>query len=57
MTTLLKPSIDSATITPNPVSQNAPFLIAISVSEIEIILEPLIIYCGTFYCGEDGELF
>lgn len=56
MTTLLKPSIDGVTITPNPVNQNTAFLIAISVSEIEIILEPTTVYCGTFYCGEDGEL-
>lgn len=56
MTTLLKPSIDDATITPNPVNQNTAFLIQIVVSEIEITLEPTIIYCGTFYCGEDGEI-
>lgn len=56
MTTLLKPSIDGAAITPNPVNQNAAFLIAVSVSEIEVILEPIIVYCGTFYCGEDGEV-
>jgi len=57
MTTLLKPSIDNVAINPNPVNQNAAYLIQISVSEIEIILEPIIIYCGSFYCGEDGELF
>lgn len=56
MATLLKPSIDNATITPNPVNQNTAFLIAISASEIEIILEPIVIYCGSFYCGEDGEI-
>lgn len=54
--TLLKPQIDNANITPNPVDQNSPYLIAISVSEIEVILEPTIIYCGSFYCGEDGEI-
>lgn len=53
---LLKPQIDSAVITPNPVDHNKPFLIKVSVSEIEVILEPVIVYCGTFYCGEDGEL-
>lgn len=54
--TLLKPSIDNATISPNPVEQNKQFLIQITVSEIEIELEPVTVYCGTFYCGEDGEL-
>lgn len=53
---LLKPQIDTATLTPNPVEQNKSFLIEVSVSEIEIVLEPTVIYCGTFYCGEDGEL-
>lgn len=54
--TLLKPRIDNATIIPNPVDHNKPYLIEISVSEIEMILEPTIIYCGSFYCGEDGEI-
>lgn len=54
--TLLKPKIDSVNISPNPVEQNKPYLIQAEISEIEVILEPTIIYCGTFYCGEDGEL-
>lgn len=54
--TLLKPQIDTAAITPNPVDQNKPYLIQITVTEIEVILEPAIIYCGAFYCGEEGEL-
>ena len=54
--TLLKPKIDNANIAPNPVDQNKEFLIQISVSEIEVILEPTINYCGAFYCGEDGEI-
>ena len=54
--TLSKPKVDAATIAHNPVDQNKQFLIQISVSEIEIILEPTVIYCGTFYCGEDGEI-
>lgn len=53
---LLKPCINDAFITPNPVDQNKPYLIQVSISEIEIILEPTIIYCGTFYCGEYGEI-
>ena len=56
MTTLLKPQIDTIMITPNPVNQNTPYFIQISVTEIEIILEPIIVYSGTFYCGEDGEI-
>jgi hypothetical protein len=55
-TSLLIPSIDTVDISPNPVNHNASFFIAISVSEIETILEPIIIYCGTFYCGESGEI-
>lgn len=54
--TLLKPQIDNAIIAPNPVDQNSPYLIQVSVSEIEVILEPTIIYCGSFYCGEDGDI-
>lgn len=54
--TLLKPQIDVVEINPNPVDQNKPYLIQVSVSEIELELEPTIVYCGTFYCGEDGEL-
>lgn len=53
---LLKPHIDNIDINPNPVDQNKPYLIQVSVSEIEVELEPTVIYCGTFYAGEDGEL-
>ncbi len=56
MTVLLKPDIQSVAITPNPVSANTSFLMSVKVTEIEIILEPIIIYCGTFYCGESGEI-
>ena len=51
--TLLVPQIDTVTITPNPVNQNTAFLLAISVSETEEILEPILIYSGTFYSGEE----
>jgi hypothetical protein len=54
--TLLVPQIDAVSITPNPVNQNAAFLIAITVSEIEQILEPILIYSGTFYAGETEVL-
>jgi len=56
MTTILKPSIEGVLINPNPVNHNTAFLIQVSVSEIEAILEPTIIYCGIFYCGEDGQI-
>lgn len=51
--TLLVPQINSVSIVPNPVSANTSFLIAITVSEIEQILEPILIYTGTFYSGEE----
>lgn len=51
--TLLIPKIDSVSITPNPVNANTSYLIAIAVSEIEQILEPIMIYSGTFYSGEE----
>jgi hypothetical protein len=53
---ILKPQINSVTITSNPVNANTTFFIAISASEVEVILEPVLIYCGTFICGEDGEI-
>lgn len=56
MIKILKPNIDSVVINPNPVNHNASFLIQVSVSEIEIVLEPTVIYCGTFYCGENGDI-
>ncbi len=51
--TLLVPEITSVVITPNPVDQNTAFLIAIAVTEIEKELEPILIYSGTFYSGEE----
>lgn len=50
--TLLVPQVDNVSIVPNPVNANTSFLIAISVSEVEEILEPILIYSGTFYAGE-----
>lgn len=51
--TLLVPQIDVVSIVPNPVNANTSFLLAIAVSEIEQILEPILIYSGTFYSGEE----
>lgn len=51
---LLVPSIESASISPNPVNANTAYLIAVLVTEIEKVLEPTIRYCGTFVCGEEG---
>ncbi|MBU3208682.1 hypothetical protein KPL28_03400 [Clostridium algidicarnis] len=56
MNTLLKPNINSITITPNPINANTGFSIAISVSEIEVVLEPTILYCGTFSCGDEAGI-
>lgn len=50
--TLVVPQVDTVSIVPNPVNANTSFLIAIAVSEIEQILEPILIYSGTFYAGE-----
>lgn len=50
--TLLIPQVDAVSIAPNPVNANTSYIIAIVVSEIEQILEPILIYSGTFYAGE-----
>ena len=46
------PSVDSATISPNPVEFNTKFLISVSVSEETIILEPQYYYSNEVYSGE-----
>lgn len=51
-TTFLQPSIDAAVMTPNPVSINQMLRLAITVSEIEIILQPVYYYAGEIYAGE-----
>lgn len=56
MIVILKPSIDNVTITPNPVAANTPYLLTVTVTEVEVELEPIIIYCGTFYAGEEEIL-
>ncbi|WP_346867136.1 hypothetical protein [Clostridium sp. UBA1353] len=50
---ILIPSIDSVTIIPNPVNANTSFLIAISVSEYEKVLESSTPLCGTMKVGEE----
>lgn len=52
--TILVPDIQAATITPNPVNANTAYLISVLVAEIQKILEPTVLYCGTFSCGEEG---
>lgn len=54
--TLLVPQVDTVSIVPNPVNANTSYLLAITVSEIEQILEPILIYSGTFYSGEEVVL-
>ena len=55
-TSILKPIINNVTINPNPVNQNTAFLISIAVTEDTVILEPILMYCGTFNCGEEGDI-
>ena len=52
--TIQVPEIQQAQITPNPVNANSAYVLAVKVVEIEKVLEPIIRYCGTFYCGEEG---
>lgn len=56
MAVILKPNIDEVTITPNPVNTNTPYILAVAVSEVEIEIQPIIIYCGTFAVGEEEIL-
>lgn len=53
---LLKPQVQTVTISPNPVNANATYSVGVTVIEIEVVLEPIIKYCGTFYCGEEGGI-
>lgn len=52
--TLLVPVIQSASLVPNPVNANTAYLMAVTVTEIELIIEPIVRYCGTIICGEEG---
>lgn len=49
---ILLPSLKEITINPNPVTQNAEFLISVNVNEEIIKLNPEIRYSGEFYSGE-----
>lgn len=55
-TTILVPSIDSVTITPNPVNQNSNFLIAVSVSEFYQEIPSVVVYTGTRNAGSEWGL-
>lgn len=50
---LIIPSILTSNLTPNPVSANTSYLIAVTVTETELILEPILRHCGTIICGEE----
>lgn len=52
-----RPVINSASIAPNPTSANTTYVISVSVSEVSVEIEPLIIFCGTLNAGEEGEIF
>ena len=51
---LMVPVVQTAAMSPNPVNANTAYLIAVTVTEIELIIEPIIRYCGTIICGEEG---
>lgn len=46
------PRIDAASITPNPVNMNTPFLISVTVSKNTVTLEPAYFYSGEINSGE-----
>lgn len=47
------PVITEFSITPNPAIQNQQIEIVAKIEEKTIILEPEMLYSGTFYSGED----
>ncbi len=51
---LIVPVIQSAAIAPNPVNANTAYLISVAVTEIELLIEPIVRYCGAIICGEEG---
>lgn len=51
---ILVPEVQAVSLAPNPVNANTAYLIAVLVTEIQKVLEPTILYCGTFSCGEEG---
>ena len=50
--TILIPEITTASFSINPVSINAPTVLAVSITEKTIILEPEKYYSGEFFSGE-----
>lgn len=50
--TILMPSIDQISITPNPAIQNSNIKISVLVTEVQVKLTPEIKYSGEFYSGE-----
>ncbi|WP_438312210.1 hypothetical protein [Sporosarcina sp. FA9] len=48
------PSVESISLTPNPVNQNAAFIVSVVAAEIEIFLPPKFVYCGTFSSGQEA---
>ena len=49
---VLLTQINTAAMSPNPVSMNAQFTLSVSISEIQKTLEPEIWYSGEIYSGE-----
>lgn len=52
MPTLTITQITAVTLSPNPVSINAAFRAAVTVSEKTITLQPEPVYSGEYYSGE-----
>lgn len=53
---VLRAVVDAVSVTPNPVAANTAYLIAVTVSEVLVELEAILIYSGTFNCGEEGDI-
>lgn len=50
--TLLMPRVSAASLTPNPAATDETLLLAVTVIEETIALEPTIYYSGELYAGE-----
>lgn len=56
MPLILRPIINSVTITPNSVNTNTTFLISVSVSEAQVEVEQVVIRSGTIKANEEGDV-
>lgn len=51
-----EPKINTVSITPNPVNINKTFLIAVSVTEVEVVMYKVSPISGTFKSGQTIKL-